>query len=194
MNQERKYWNEHYLVGGTSGAGSVGGYRKWKWNVIGQYVNIEDKSVLDVGCGDLTFLNGKKFRDYLGLDISGTIIKRDRKKRPDLSLAVLDVTDPNIHTQQYDVVLCMDLLFHIMKEEDFGTLLGNLNRWAGEWLFLINWCKNPLPYRNDHYQYFRDLIPWLDRMPDLELIDTDQRKKDPYNMLYVFRRRKEREE
>lgn len=192
------FWEERYKRGGTSGKGSVGGYRKWKWKVIKQFVNIKDKTVLDVGCGDLSFLKGQKFRGYLGIDISPTIIKRNRKKRPDLSFAVEDVTNPNMEVYSlvsndvsliFDVVLCMDLLFHIMKEGDFKNLLRNLNRWTGEYLFVVNWCKNPLPYLHDNYQYFRDLSLYLDWLTNLKLVDTFRKKNDPYNMIYVFRRR-----
>ncbi len=184
---EKKYWDTHYRTGGESGRGSVGSFRKWKWKVINQYLNIKDKSVLDVGCGDLSFVKGKKFHDYLGLDISPTIIERNREKRPDLNFFVNDVTRPNLQAKQYDVVLCMDLLFHIMTDEGFENLLRNLSHWTGEYLFLINWCNNPLPYRNDNYQYFRNLISWFDKLPDLELIGTHQKRGDPWNMLYVFK-------
>ena len=188
MKQEELYWDKRYRYGGESGAGSVGAYRKWKWSIIDKYVKVKEKTVLDVGCGDITFLKGKRFKGYLGLDISPTIIKRNQKKRPDLLFDTVDVTQIRFIVPQFEVLLCMDLLFHIMDDDDFEDLLGNLNHLAGEWLFLINWCKNPLLYLKDDHQYFRDLTLWFDRLPDLELVATHQKKGDPYNMLYVFRR------
>jgi len=116
------------------------------------------------------------------------IIERNQKKRPDLNFFVNDVTRANLHSKKYDVVLCMDLLFHIMTDEGFKNLLRNLNRLTGEYLFIVNWCKNPLPYLKDHYQYFRDLSLYFEWLTDLKLVDTFLRKMDPYNMLYVFRR------
>ena len=185
----KSFWEERYKRGGTSGKGSVGGYRKWKWKVIDKFVNIKDKSVLDVGCGDLSFLKKQKFALYLGLDYSPTIIKKNREKRPDLWFECVDVIENNIELGRFQVVLCMDLLFHIMTEDGFKNLLRNLNRWTGDYLFVVNWCKNPLSYLKDHYQHFRDLSLYFDWLTDLNLVDTFQRKKDPYNMLYVFRRR-----
>ena len=188
--RERMFWNGQYSGDKPIYKGSVGSYRKWKWKVIERFVDVRKKSVLDVGCGDLSFIKGKRFKNYLGLDISPVIIGRNRKKRPDLLFLNEDVTQCQI-TQQFDVVLCMDLLFHIMTDKGFESLLRNLNNWTREYLFLVNWCKNPLPYVRNDFQHFRDLVPYLDLMQDLELIDTNQRKKDPYNMLYVFRRREE---
>jgi SAM-dependent methyltransferase len=182
------YWEDRYKKGKDSGRGSAGKYRKWKWNVIRRFVNIKDKTVLDVGCGDIQFIKKKKFESYLGLDISPTIIEQNRKKRADLRFEVADVTLQS-ERGKFDVVLCMDLLFHIMKEENFKNLLNNLDNWTGEYLFVINWCKNPLPYSNDEYQYFRDLSFYLDWLPNLDLVDTFRLKNDPYNMLYVFRRK-----
>lgn len=76
-----QYWENRYRKGGTSGAGSTGEYRKWKWGIIESYVgNVDD--VLDVGCGDLSFWEGRDCPKYLGLDISPTIIEKDRQLRP----------------------------------------------------------------------------------------------------------------
>lgn len=191
MKQEKHYWDNRYCAGKDSGPGSRGGYRKWKWKVINSVVkDIRNKTVLDVGCGDLQFLKKRKLNSYLGLDISPTIITRNRKKRPDLNFGIFDVTENNKQLGPFQVVLCMDLLFHIMEEERFKNLLRNLNRWTGEYLFIVNWCKNPLKSQNDgEYQAFRDLTKYLDWFTNLRLIDTFQRPSDPYNMIYVFRRR-----
>lgn len=189
MNRERRFWNERYFNGQISGKGSVGKYRKWKWGAIEGIVNLKEKSVLDVGCGDLNFIRKKKFAFYLGLDISDVAIKKNQKKRPDLNFFVKDVTNRIDFEMPFDVVLCMDLLFHIMTEQGFKNLLSNLNRWTGEFLFVVNWSKNPLPYLHDDYQYFRDLTKYLDHLPDLQMLDAFVCPFDPYNMIYVFRRR-----
>lgn len=186
---EKRFWDERYRTGLSSGKGSVGDYRKWKWNLIEKYVNIKDKCILDVGCGDLQFLKRKKFKDYFGIDISPTIIARNKKRHRKLSFAVLDATWHDLVIFQRDVVLCMDVLFHIMDDERFGILLDNLNKWTGQWLFVVSWSKNPLPYQHDDYQYYRDLKKSLDRLPDLELVGEHQKKGDEHNTLYVFRRK-----
>lgn len=186
VKTEERFWEERYSTGGESGKGSVGGYRKWKWKVIEKYVKVNDKTVLDVGCGDLQFMKGKKFKTYLGIDISKTIIQKNRAMRRDWSFLVMDAASDNAHKQQYDVVFCMDVLFHIMDDSRFAQLLKNLNGWTGSWLFVVGWTRNPLTYLHDSYQYYRNLKNWLQYLPDLALVGEYQKKGDPYNTLYVF--------
>lgn len=187
---KNEYWDERYRGGTNSGEGSRGPYRKWKWKMINQYVDVRKKNVLDVGCGDLAFLEGRTFGSYRGFDISPFIISRNRAKRPDLEFAARDVTITHKGQPSYDVVLCMDLLFHIMDENGFVRLLENLNRWAGEWLFVINWSINPLGSNvtDGQYQYYRNLIYYLDKLPDLRLLHEQKKRGDPFNSFYVFQR------
>jgi SAM-dependent methyltransferase len=194
---EYEFWDNRYRLGGDSGKGSTGIWRKWKWRIIEGFVRIEDKSVLDVGCGDLQFVKGKKFKSYMGIDISPFIIgkhQRMKSKHPerfeDWAFFVCDATTSPPMTQA-DVVLCMDLLFHIMDDTRFAQLLDNLNIWAGEWLFVIGWSKNPFPDGKicDNYQYFRDLKAWLDHLPNLAFVGEFKPNKEDVNSLYVFRRR-----
>lgn len=186
---ELKYWDKHYKTGGKSGRGSVGSYRKWKWKVIKKYVNIKKSTVLDVGCGDISFMKGKKPNEYTGIDISQTIIERNQTSKPDWNFVLIDATVRAPSRFKMDVVLCMDMLFHIMDDLRFGDLLMNLNDWTGTYLFMVNWSKNPLPYVNDNYQYFRNLRDWFDYLLDFELIAEHQKKGDEFNTLYVFKRR-----
>jgi SAM-dependent methyltransferase len=190
VKTEGRFWEERYRTGGDSGKGSVGAYRKWKWKTIKKYINPKEKSVLDVGCGDLQFMKGQKFKHYVGVDISSSIIEKNRAKRPDWAFLCADVATYGLRfrPQPFDVVFCMDVLFHIMNDERYGILLDNLNRWAGEWLFIVSWAKNPLPYLHDYFQYYRDLKEWLGRLPDFALVGEHQKKGDEYNTLYVFRR------
>lgn len=60
---------EGYRKGGNSGEGSGGKTRGWKWEQILSVIpNVE--SVVDIGCGDLRFWEGRKCESYVGVDIS----------------------------------------------------------------------------------------------------------------------------
>jgi SAM-dependent methyltransferase len=193
MNKE--FWDQKYSTNTASCKGSVGKYRSWKWSIIENYIDSKDMQVLDVGCGDIRFLKGKEFKEYIGVDISPTAIRDNRKKRGNLRFWCLDVTKQEINPlftmmiADTNMILCMDVLFHIVDEIDFRQLLTNLNKWANDWLFINTWVRNPLPYLFDNYQYYRDLMDYLVFMPNLELIAIHQRQDDIYNALYVFRRK-----
>ena len=66
---EEQYWDQRYIAGGTSGAGSIGDDRDFKWNVVDRHV-LFLQSVVDVGCGELSFWEGRDCEDYTGIDIS----------------------------------------------------------------------------------------------------------------------------
>jgi hypothetical protein len=137
------YWEQRYKKGGTSGEGSIGEYRKWKWEIIDKYVKSID-GVIDVGCGDLSFWEGKDFPNhYTGIDISQTIIERNRKSMsPNLTFLCSPAEDYlNIGTAT--IVFCLDVLFHIMDDSIYEKILSNLTRYSNDWIFIFTWSKNP---------------------------------------------------
>ena len=76
-----KYWNKRYANGLTSGDGSIGCLKDFKWGIIDKYVgDISQKSVIDVGCGDLSFWEGKDCDEYTGIDISNVVIEHNKEK------------------------------------------------------------------------------------------------------------------
>lgn len=65
LKMEKTYWETRYGRGGTSGSGSIGVGRTWKWKVIGEMIRSHSpellesddslSKIIDVGCGDLSF-------------------------------------------------------------------------------------------------------------------------------------------
>ena len=146
MMLQTEYWERHYVRGGVSGEGSLGKNREWKWSIINLYAK-EFDDVIDVGCGDLRFWEPRetslpnRFR-YLGLDISPTVIQRNRTSHPSWSFRACDAATP-IPGVNGKIVLCLDLLFHIMDDASYLHILENLCRYSHEWIFVFTWCRNP---------------------------------------------------
>ena len=187
MNQERDYWNQRYTDGGDSGRCSVGKLKEWRWKIIKKHMKIKDKSVLDVGCGDLRFWDGVKHTDYTGIDISSVIIEKNFSIKPEWKFICEDASEA-ILNRNYDIVFCFEMLFHIMTEASFICILQNLNTWAGEMLFISCWNQRPEPFVYPHYQAHYQLEEYFHFLPDLVLkkkykTDLGQRA------LYVFSRK-----
>jgi hypothetical protein len=146
---EYSYWENHYKCRGSSGEGSVGNNREWKWRTIMLYAQ-EIDDVIDIGCGDLSFWEDCKLAPkpsrYLGLDVSSTIIDRDRREYPDRSFRVADARTPILGLKAR-IVLCLDLLFHIMDDDTFVRILENLCDYSLDWIFVFTWCRNPFNLR-----------------------------------------------
>ena len=77
---EEAYWETRYSLGQNSGEGSGGEGRDWKWKVITKLVP-KMTSVIDVACGDLRFWEGRIAEEYVGIDISKTIVEENRRKQ-----------------------------------------------------------------------------------------------------------------
>lgn len=179
---EKEYWNNRYRKG-SSGLGSVGAYRAWKWLVINKYVDAQD--VIDVGCGDLRFWEGRSCRNYVGIDFSELVIKKAEKLRPEWRFICGNATDfvEGLHAE---VVLCIALLFHVMDDKEYPQVLENLCRYSRKWVFVNTWIKNPLHSTKSH-QIFRRLKTDVFCKHNFELVKMEV-CFDKVNAMYVFRK------
>lgn len=140
-NRDAAFWNRRYLEGGTSGPGSVGILREWKWKTIGKYASAID-DVVDVGCGDRRFWEGRSCARYTGLDLSAVLIQGLRQENPELRL----ICSPAESFQTGvagRVVICLDVLFHVLDDDAFQDILVNLTKYSSEWIFVYTWARNP---------------------------------------------------
>jgi len=187
---ELEYWEKRYSQGGNSGFGSSGIIRDWKWKIIEAYVPIID-DVVDVGCGDLQFWQGRDCKKYIGIDISPTIITKNTYVKPYWKFICGNAKDyfKNI---QGEVVLCIDLLYHIRQLQDFIAIVENLVKYTKKWLFIYTLITNP--YRpvtsDDVYQFYRPLGR-VQTLLEKELILMSY-SRNPYHPIagfYVFLRK-----
>jgi hypothetical protein len=141
VKEEKNYWDSLYLSGGTSGEGSIGFLRSWKWRVIQKFSQTVD-DVVDVGCGDLSFWEGRTCSRYVGIDISPAVLERDKLTHPQWSFIVSgsDVFQEGLSAH---IVLCMDILFHILDDEVYRKTLKNVTRYSKKWIFIYTWKENP---------------------------------------------------
>lgn len=200
MIPEKEFWNKKYEDGGISGRGSIGRYRNWKWiriyNETGEF-----KSVVDVGCGDLKFwmhpigffIRTKKGFEYTGIDVSEVIIERNRKIAPRWNF-ICSASHELQGKLKAQVVLALDLLFHIMDEKRFKFTLENLCKWSNDWVVIYNWDENPFENLGEVTdgvsQYYRNLddYEWIFGDHLFELVKKIKVPFDDYGMLYFFRK------
>jgi hypothetical protein len=198
---EKKFWNNKYRQGGISGRGSIGFYRNWKWNQIAFICGTNFRSVVDVGCGDLSFwkhpiankiLRGQGFK-YIGIDISDFIIEQNRKTFPEgkFIVAPAHFKQPGIYGS---LVLCMDVLFHMMDDGEYEMALQTLCNYTNQYLAIYTWQKNPFEGLNTVTdgisQYFRKLGDSRATFTrnNLNLVHAVRSPYDPFGKLYFFRR------
>ena len=197
---ERGFWNKKYADGGISGFGSIGRYRKWKWKKINYIVGrIDYKSIVDVGCGDMTFWKRdfrdglRKCKEYVGIDISEVIQERNKLKYPDRVFLTGNAKLPFVNVSG-DIVLAMDLLFHIMNADDFIDILCRLCEYSKDWIIIYNWMNNPFAHEglttDGISQYYRNLKDYdgLFRNNQLNLSSVMSSPFDEYGCLYFYKK------
>lgn len=126
MTDSKQFWNNRYATGGNSGYGSYGEQLAWK---LGWLSGLNIKTISEIGCGDFNF--GKNLLDiypyakYTGEDFSDVIVEKNKKLFPEQTFTTnLDEVPPA------DLLLCVDVLFHVLDGEELKKLLLELNyRW-----------------------------------------------------------------
>ena len=94
-------------------------------NVVRRNLGKRCKNVLDVGCGkgeSMKFINKYKQFFTVGVDIFKPAIREARKQGSHNEYVLCDVRKLSFRRKSFDIVLCMEVLEHIDKEEGFALL------------------------------------------------------------------------
>lgn len=122
MASEKSYWDSRYERGYDSGYGSYGEQLEKKLNWI---CGLEFDSITEIGCGDFNFGKNILLRHpakYTGVDISETVINKNKLFFPEHTFMVAGDGVP----PKADLVLCVDVLFHVLDDEEVVSLLDEL--------------------------------------------------------------------
>jgi 2-polyprenyl-3-methyl-5-hydroxy-6-metoxy-1,4-benzoquinol methylase len=111
-----KFWEDRYATNIQlgSGIGSREPYLSYKRELLIEILQKNNPStILDVGCGDLEILKEIEFHNYIGVDLSPTILSRNRTIRPHWNFIQGNFLDITKNTAvRGDLVICFDVLIH----------------------------------------------------------------------------------
>ena len=130
----KKYWNQRYSKGGNSGDGSYGVLAEFKAETINNFIEEHDiNSVIEFGCGDGNQLKYMNYKKYLGFDVAKAAIDRCRlifKDLKDNKTKSFMIYDPKYFINndfiKADLVVCLDVLYHIIPDEEFIKTLQDI--------------------------------------------------------------------
>lgn len=183
------YWDARYAAGRDSGEGSRGQNAVAKAAHVNAVIAREGiRSVTDWGCGDGQVLaHITPDIDYLGVDISPTILARLAAEHPGRRFALAPPVGKAVPAPwTAELCLSMDVLFHLVDDTQFDEYLGRLFGTATR-LVLI--------YSTDHdggrtarHVRWRHWTPTVAaRFPDWDLVQQSLRIAAPG--FYLYRRR-----
>ena len=157
---KKEYWENRYKNNGNSGEGS---HRKdlytFKLNYIQNLVNSKQiDSVLDYGCGDGNQTKEFVVNYYLGMDISEYIIQQNKIKY-NKNYITLGEFDFKKNQDSFDLVLCLDVLFHLVDEKEYLETVKNLFQLSKKYVLIYSQDKNYNQAPHVLYRTFSNLVP-----------------------------------
>jgi SAM-dependent methyltransferase len=170
-----RYWDERYGEGGSSGVGSTGVLARFKADVLNGFVaEHRIATVVELGCGDGEQLALAEYPSYVGLDVAATAVdlcvgrfRRDPSKsffRYDPRRFV-----DNAGLFRADLAMSLDVVFHLVDDEDFDRYLRLLFACAGR--FACVYSSNdeaPDPAPHVRHRRFTDWV--AAERPDWRLV------------------------
>ncbi len=195
-----EYWESRYATGGNSGAGSYSLLAMHKAEVINAFVAENDiQTVIEFGCGDGNQLTLGKYPNYIGLDVSPTIIRHCMhlfKGDDSKSFFVYDsrAFQDNHEVFKVDLAMSLDVLYHLIEDEVFNNYMNHLFNAASKYVLVYS---SNFQKAQNHHEIDRVFTDWIaQNRPDWEFwkkIDNKYKvdPKDPINSskadFYFFR-------
>jgi len=189
-----QYWENRYIEGGNSGVGSYGILAKYKADFINSFMkknNIE--SVIELGCGDGNQLALYQIKNYVGFDVSKTVITlcRDKFKADKTKMFHLySELDSNKNISKADLTLSIDVLFHLVEEMVFRKHINHLFRLSN--CYVIIYSTNFNNKYNSPHQVDRSFTEYIKKsIKNFKLIEIDDnphKGRDSQADFYVYKR------
>jgi 2-polyprenyl-3-methyl-5-hydroxy-6-metoxy-1,4-benzoquinol methylase len=175
------YWENRYRDGGTSGSGSYGETAIYKSGIVNKIVeNNNILSVIDFGCGDGNQLTYCHYKKYLGLDVSQTAIEICCKKfSNDFSKSFMVYNPRCFKNNGYlsaDLVICMDVLYHITDENDYNKTIDDIFSCCPKIVILFTALYD---FSSQKHIITRDIFSAILRYPQYEVADIIKQEHTP---------------
>jgi trans-aconitate methyltransferase len=182
MFDSKKYWQERYVKGGNSGAGSYGEFASYKANVINNFVrdnNVE--TVLELGCGDGNQLALFDIPVYVGQDVSEKCVEQNKIKFPQYTfINYLDGVGG------FDLTMSLDVVFHLIEDVVYKQYIYDLFSLSDRFVIIYAPNENKNIANHVKYRKFTDDMPRDFRL--LKKITNPLKCEYTQSDFYIFER------
>ncbi len=165
FSTSEQYWEERYKDNKSSGAGSYGSSAKFKSEIINNFVKQNNiQTVLELGCGDGNQLSLANYPNYVGIDVSETIINKCKKdfsneksKRFYTLIDFEKVKGENF----FDLSLSLDVIYHLVEDSVFDLHMKTLF-YSSKYVIIFSTNFNDYFYPKQHVKN-RKFTDWIDK-------------------------------
>ncbi len=94
-------------------------------NTVSRRIDKKAQTILDIGCNDgitMLFLNRRKQYHATGMDISSEAIRMASARKTHDKYITGNILDLSFDENSYDLVLCMQMLEHLTKEDGYKLI------------------------------------------------------------------------
>ncbi len=126
--------------------------RIMEWFLRKHPLNIEEASILDMGCGTgfyVEFWKNKGAKHITGIDLTQKSVNELSKKFSYYSFFKGDIGDSKLNVnKKFDLVTAFDILFHIVDEDRFNNAIHNISLLAKSGSIILisdNFLRRPRP-------------------------------------------------
>lgn len=165
----KKWWDEWYARGHTSGPGSRGFLAQYKADVLNEFVRSHSiQSAIEFGCGDGYNLALISYPEYIGLDISPTSVRMcEQQFKNDPTKQFMQYTPASFVNKGFkavDLVLCIDVLYHVLEEQDYVKTLDDIFSFDAPYVILYTTLNEK--WNGGYSEIFhRDVLKYLAKYP-----------------------------
>tara|TARA_B100001094_G_C18162381_1_gene790094 strand:+ start:1660 stop:2274 length:615 start_codon:yes stop_codon:yes gene_type:complete len=171
MFNSRDYWDNRYVRGGNSGAGSYNNLAAFKAEIINSFIISRNvNSLIDYGVGDGNQLKliDTENRTYTGIDVSPFIVEKCREIFKDDKTKKFILCDNIDNNLEADLVLSCDVIYHLIEDHVYEEYMTNLFKMSRKYVVIYARNEN---YNHCSHVLFRKFSDWVgDNLPKWSLI------------------------
>lgn len=190
----RDYWTQRYADGRDSGPGSRGEYARYKADFLNEFVAEHDvESVIEFGCGDGDQVELAEYPEYVGLEVSEAAVDAcARRFADDETKSFLLYDPPHFHNSgalTADLVISLEVLFHLVEDEIFEKTMHDMFDAATEYVILFS--SNHTESTPELHIRHRRFTEYVEKnFPEYELIETVENEYESrHSDFYVYENR-----
>lgn len=170
VTNSNHYWEDRYASGGNSGVGSYSKFADFKAEVLNAFVVKHDvETVIEFGCGDGNQLALANYPNYIGLDVSKTIIAKCREKFSTYTNKTF-MLSTEYDGETAELSLSLDVIYHLIENEVFEEYMLQLFTAANRYVIIYaSDSDENAEYKGSHVRH-RQFTKWIhENMPEWTL-------------------------
>lgn len=181
-----EYWESRYAEGGSSGSGSYGKLAEFKAKIINSFIKEKGiRELIEFGCGDGHQASKITVCNYLGLDVSSTIINKCKDKfKEDSSKKFMQVDEFKKNPSTKELTISLDVIFHLTEDDVFEDYMNLLFDSSNKYCIIYSSDEENLDTNAIHVKG-RKFTKWIEKHKKNWRLSAIVFNEMPYNKIKI---------